>query len=160
MELIRQTNRENFLRIIKNAILGVILALGLFSISYGQIEDQKFSKKSGRIISKALKSQNAGNFDKALMQYNRLLKNTDLNTFEKSYTLMSKGHLHYQLDAYELTIESFQKAIDAGGLPEYQIETLEKQISSIERLMNKDYDAPSEKPKGNFSITPQVHPIQ
>jgi len=145
------------LKTFRQLLLGTFLAVGTYSVSYGQSQEYSFSKQNSRLVLKAMKKQQSGEHEKALKQYNKLLKSVNLNPYERSTIYQFIGHIHYDLDAYEPAMGHFQKAIDINSLPEYQAESLKDIIKKIEVITDENYIAPNspEKPKSYFKINPR-----
>ncbi len=94
-------------------------------------EGRQFGAKAGAVVNEALQFMNDNQYSPALNKLNEAAAISDLNAYERSTIYQMMGAAQYELNQYGQAIQSFQRAIDAGGLLPKEADSLRVNIAQL-----------------------------
>lgn len=94
-------------------------------------EGRQFSSKSGEKVLEAQNMMTANDYSGALVKLNEVLAIEGLNPYERSIVYQMRGSVNYELNQFTQAIDSFEKAIAAGGLNQKEKDQLRLNIAQL-----------------------------
>lgn len=96
------------------------------------VEGRQFGAKAGQTVNEALQAINDDDSQTAINILNELLASgTEMNSYEKSIVYQMLGQGYNDVNNTQMSLQSFQSAIDSGGLLPNEAEQIELAIAQL-----------------------------